>query len=140
MHALGSRTIRIQRVFAPLMLAVFLAVPVAASAMPKVMLHLTGSLLTRGADGAVVTPPVEKVVLKSGDHVEYVIVATNTGTSSAVRLVPQGRIPAGTMFVRGTALAPHAHPEYTVDGKSWAAAPTVVVKSATFFFNVNAYT
>ena len=106
------------------------ALPGLASAKPNVTLKLTGSIVTKAADGRTTLTPVEKVQPKSGDAIQYDIVASNAGSSPALRLVPVGRIPAGTVYVDGSARAAHAHPEFSLDGKTWSSAPTVKARAA----------
>jgi uncharacterized repeat protein (TIGR01451 family) len=106
-----------------------LAVPGVVSAKPIVSLKLTGSIVSKAADGHVVLTPVDKVQPKSGDAIEYDIVAANAGDSPALRLVPVGKIPAGTAYVEGSAKAPRARAEFSLDGgKTWSASPTVTVR------------
>ncbi|HEY0393247.1 MAG TPA: hypothetical protein VGD01_02010 [Candidatus Elarobacter sp.] len=118
------------RSLAALMLMVLaLAVPGMASAKPNVTLKLTGSLVTKAADGHVSLTPVDKAQPKAGDEIQYDIVALNAGDSPALRLVPTGRIPTGTAYVDGSAKGLRAHPEFSLDGgKTWSAAPTVRVR------------
>ena len=97
---------------------------------PVVTLKLTGSLVTKAADGHVTLVPVDKVALKTGDAIEYDIAASNAGAVPAQHLVPVGKIPAGTAYVDGSAKAPRAHAEFSLDGgKTWSATPTVTVKN-----------
>lgn len=106
-----------------------LALPAVASAKPNVTLKLTGSVVTKAGDGHTMLTPVTSVALKSGDEIQYDIAAANAGTSPALRFVPVGKIPAGTAYVAGSAKAPRAHAEFSLDaGKTWSAAPTVTVK------------
>jgi uncharacterized repeat protein (TIGR01451 family) len=106
-----------------------LVLPGIASAKPNVTLKLTGSLVTKASDGHTTLTPVEKAQPKSGDAIEYDIVAANGGDSPALRLVPVGRIPAGTAYVDGSAKAAKAHAEFSLDGgKTWSAVPTVRVR------------
>jgi uncharacterized repeat protein (TIGR01451 family) len=106
-----------------------LIVPGIASAKPSVTLKLTGSVVTKAVDGKTTLTPVEKVLPKAGDEIQYDIVASNSGDSPALRLVPVGRIPAGTSYVEGSAKAPRAHPEFSLDGgKTWSVSPTVKVR------------
>jgi uncharacterized repeat protein (TIGR01451 family) len=118
------------RSIAAVALVVFaLVLPGIASAKPNVTLKLTGSLVTTAADGKTTLTPVDKVQPKSGDEIQYDIVASNAGDSPALRLVPVGRIPAGTAYVDGSAKAPRAHAEFSLDGgKTWSASPTVKVR------------
>jgi len=104
--------------------------PALASAAPHVTLKLVGSHVTV-VDGHVKREPVDGVVLKAGDDVEYDIVASNTGTRPALKLIPMARVPAGTEYVPGSAKGARASAQFSVDGgKTWSAAPTVVEKSA----------
>jgi uncharacterized repeat protein (TIGR01451 family) len=106
-----------------------LIVPGIASAKPSVTLKLTGSVVTKAVDGRTTLTPVDKVLPKAGDEIQYDIVASNGGDSPALRLVPIGRIPAGTSYVEGSAKAPRAHPEFSLDGgKTWSVLPTVKVR------------
>jgi uncharacterized repeat protein (TIGR01451 family) len=106
-----------------------LILPVVASAKPNVTLKLSGSIVTRAADGKTTLTPVEKAPPKLGDEIEYDIVAANAGDSPALRLIPVGKIPAGTSYIAGSAKSPRARPEFTLDGgKTWSAAPTVSVR------------
>ena len=112
------------------LVVIALVVPAIVSAKPNVTLKLTGSVVTKAADGHTTLTPVEKVSLKPGDEVEYDIVAANAGDTPALRLVPIGKIPAGTSYVDGSAKAPRARAEFSLDGgKTWSAAPTVTVKN-----------
>jgi uncharacterized repeat protein (TIGR01451 family) len=105
--------------------------PEIASAKPNVTLKLTGSLVTTAADGHTTLTPVEKAQPKTGDAIQYDIVAANGGNSPALRLVPVGRIPAGTSYVDGSARGARAHAEFSLDGgKTWSAVPTVRVRQA----------
>jgi uncharacterized repeat protein (TIGR01451 family) len=111
------------------LLVVALVLPGIAIAKPSVTLKLTGSIVTKAADGRTTLTPVEKQQPKAGDQIRYDIVASNAGDSPALRLVPAGKIPAGTAYVDGSAKAPRAHPEFSLDGgKTWSAAPTVKVR------------
>ena len=111
------------------LIALALLLPGLASAKPNVTLKLTGSLVTKAADGRTTMTPVEHSQPKAGDEIEYDIVASNAGTTPALRLVPVGRIPAGTAYVDGSAKAPRARAEFSLDGgKTWSASPTVTVK------------
>jgi uncharacterized repeat protein (TIGR01451 family) len=104
-------------------------VPGIAVAKPAVKLTLAGSLVGKSADGHVTLTPVERITLKPGDDVEYAITAVNGGDSAATHFVPSAKIPAGTTYVDGSAKAPRAHAEFSLDGgKTWAAQPTVTVK------------
>lgn len=117
-----------RRLFA-LGLVVLALVPGIAAAKPAVKLTLAGSLVGKSADGHVMLTPVERVTLKPGDDVEYAITAVNAGDSAATHFVPSGKIPAGTTYVDGSAKAPRAHAEFSLDGgKTWSAQPTVTVK------------
>jgi len=111
------------------LVALALILPGIASAKPIVTLKLTGSLVTKAADGRTTMTPIERIQPKAGDEIEYDIVASNAGSSPAVRLVPVGKVPTGTAYVDGSAKAARAHAEFSLDdGKTWSASPTVTVK------------
>ncbi len=96
-----------------------------AAAAPKVELHLQGLVLTKH-NGKTVANAIDHP-LKAGETIEYRIEARNTGNAAAIGLAPVGKIPARTIFVR-TLVAPRgAHVEYTLDGRRWAAHPTIRV-------------
>jgi uncharacterized repeat protein (TIGR01451 family) len=111
------------------MMVVLALIPGIASAKPSVTLKLTGSLVTKASDGHTTLTPVEKTQPKTGDAIQYDIVAANGGDSAALRLVPVGRIPAGTAYVDGSAKGARAHAEFSLDGgKTWSAVPMVRVR------------
>ncbi len=119
-----------RRIAAGLLVVFALIAPRVAWAKPSVSLKLTGAIVTTSADGHTTRTPVEGAQPKSGDQIEYDIVAMNAGDSPALRFVPIGRIPGGTAYVEGSAKAPRAHPEFSLDGgKSWSAAPMVRVRA-----------
>jgi len=104
--------------------------PALAAAAPHVTLKLIGSHVTV-VDGRIAREPVDNVVLKAGDDVEYDIVASNTGTRPALKLIPSARVPAGTEYVSGSAKGSHASPQFSLDGgKTWSATPTVTEKTS----------
>jgi len=118
-----------RRIAAVLLVVFALVVPEIASAKPSVALKLVGAVVAKAADGSTTRTPLEKAEPKSGDEIEYDIVATNGGESPALRFVPMGRIPAGTSYVEGSAKAPRAHAEFSLDGgKTWSAVPIVRVR------------
>jgi uncharacterized repeat protein (TIGR01451 family) len=100
-----------------------------AEAKPNVVLKLSGVLVERDQNGTERVTAVEKVQLKPGDVVRYVIVASNAGADPARNLVPMGQVPAGTAFQAGSAsMKDAAHIEYSLDGgKTWSSAPTIRV-------------
>lgn len=118
------------RKIAAFSLALFaLILPGIAGAKPAVTLKLSGAIVATAADGHTTLVPVEKAQPKTGDQIQYDIVASNAGTSPALKLVPVGKIPAGTVYVDGSAKAARAHAEFSLDGgKTWSAAPTVRVR------------
>ncbi|HEX3462702.1 MAG TPA: hypothetical protein VHS78_01445 [Candidatus Elarobacter sp.] len=117
------------RTLAAWMMVVLALIPGIASAKPSVTLKLTGSLVTKASDGHTTLTPVEKTQPKTGDAIQYDIVAANGGDSAALRLVPVGRIPAGTAYVDGSAKGARAHAEFSLDGgKTWSAVPMVRVR------------
>jgi len=107
-----------------------LSVPAFAAAAPSVALKLSGVVI-KTVDGVEKRTPVETVALKPGDEVEYEVVASNTGSSPALRFRSTARIPAGTAYIPGTAKADDATPEFSIDGgKTWSAAPTITVNTS----------
>src|SRR6202163_648890 len=104
-----------------------------AEANPNVVLKLSGVLVERDQNGTERVTAVEKVQLKPGDVVRYVIVASNAGADPARNLVPMGQVPAGTAFQAGSAsMKDAAHIEYSLDGgKTWSSAPTIKVHTPT---------
>jgi uncharacterized repeat protein (TIGR01451 family) len=104
-----------------------------AQAKPVVTLKLSGLLVEHQTNGAEQLVPVEKTVLKPGDEIRYVIVASNSGVDAARNLTPVGRIPAGTVYEAGSASAKDgAQAQFSLDGgKTWSASPTVKVHTAT---------
>jgi uncharacterized repeat protein (TIGR01451 family) len=118
--------VKFTALIAALLLASLVSV---AQAKPVVTLKLSGLLVEHQTNGAEQLVPVEKAVLKPGDEVRYVIVASNNGTDSARHLISVGRIPAGTVYEAGSASARDgAQAEFSLDGgKTWSPAPTVKV-------------
>jgi uncharacterized repeat protein (TIGR01451 family) len=100
-----------------------------ALAKPQVTLHLTAFLLGQ-AQGRTTQVPLGSQALQAGDRVRFVIEARNDGTSPAVKLTPSDVIPAHMAYVPGSAKDGDATVEFTLDGKTWSAHPTVAVKTA----------
>lgn len=97
---------------------------------PAVKLRLSGDLLAI-ADGKTVATPVEKAVLKKGDLVRYTIVASNAGGKPAVALSTIGPVPQRTQYVDGSASqGAGALVEYSLDGKTFSARPTITVNTS----------
>jgi uncharacterized repeat protein (TIGR01451 family) len=127
--------IALQRLPFAFVLAVLVAVlgTTAADARPSVSLKLQADLVTRDDKGAQKLVPVpEGSVLKPGDEVRYIIVATNAGPSAATHLVPQGKIPKSTSYEIGSASRSDAlRVEFSIDGgKTWSVKPMVMAPSA----------
>jgi len=117
-------------VAAPL-LALALTLPAFAMAAPSVALKLTGVVL-QTVDGKIQRTPLDGLALKPGDDIEYDVIASNTGSSAALKLVPMARIPAGTAYIAGTAKGVDASVQFSIDGgKSWSAIPMVTVNTPT---------
>jgi uncharacterized repeat protein (TIGR01451 family) len=102
----------------------------ALAAAPSVTLTLSGVAMVRQADGSFKEAPVADVTLKSGDKVRYSILAVNKGDAPALALTPQDPVPARMQYVANSATTGPATPEFTLDGKTWSAHPTVLVKTA----------
>ncbi len=112
--------------------AAILVMGASANAKPNVVLKLDGELVQKDAKGVDKFVPVGSVALQPGETVRYDIVATNEGTDPATKLMPVGRIPAGTAYEAGTASASNAlKVEFSIDGgKTWSRTPTVKVVTA----------
>ena len=100
-----------------------------ANAKPNVILKLDAELVQKDAKGVEKFTPVSSSELKPGETVRYDIVATNEGTDPASKLMPVGKIPAGTAYEAGSATASNAlRVEFSIDGgKTWSKSPTVKV-------------
>lgn len=101
----------------------------AAFAKPLVTLHLTAFLL-QPAQGRTAQVPLGTKALQAGDRVRFVIEARNDGNSAALKLTPSDPIPAHMSYVAGSAKDGAATLEFSLDGKSWSAHPTIAVKTA----------
>lgn len=107
------------------------AAPALAFARPDVKVHLNGGLVQKSANGHVSTTPVGGVTLHAGQTILYTIDATNAGGDAALDFSTAGAVPAHTQFVAGSVSAPAATVvEYSLDGKTWSAHPTVTLKTA----------
>ncbi|MBC5798867.1 MAG: hypothetical protein GIX03_06690 [Candidatus Eremiobacteraeota bacterium] len=103
-----------------------------ADARPLVSLALHGNLVGHDARGAETLTPVERAALRPGELVRYDIRVANAGADPAEKLIPVGRIPAGTLYKGGSASsAPGTRVEFSTDnGKSWSEKPLVRVQTA----------
>jgi uncharacterized repeat protein (TIGR01451 family) len=101
----------------------------ALAAAPNVALTLSGVALVRQSDGSFKEAALSDVTLKAGDKVRYSVVAFNKGDAPAVALVPSDPVPARMEYVGNSATTAGGTPEFTLDGKTWSAHPTVVVKT-----------
>ncbi len=121
---------RLKTAFAMSTVMVMLAAA-AANARPTISLKLQGLVVTKDAKGADKYTPLEQAPPTPGETIRYVIVASNAGTDEAKHFSSVGRIPAGTSYVPGSASTSAARVEFSLDGgKTWAANPTVVVRTA----------
>jgi uncharacterized repeat protein (TIGR01451 family) len=103
-----------------------------ASARASVVLKLQGNVVRHDAnDRAVLTPLGDGAGLGPGETIRYVIVASNSGTSAALHLVPAAKIPSGTAYEAGSASTAAAlRIEFSLDGgKTWAVKPLVKVQT-----------
>jgi uncharacterized repeat protein (TIGR01451 family) len=117
-------------VFAALITAAccFSSCIVVAEARPNVKLVLRSDavVLHDGKTSFAVVPPMG---IKRGERLRYTIVASNSGDSGALQFEPVGHIPAGAAFVANSATSSVAAlVEYTLDGTTWSAKPTIRVK------------
>lgn len=109
--------------------AISLVVGGVALARPIVKLHFSGHLL-QNVHGKTVSKSVEGLTLRQGDVVEYTIDASNSGDEAAVGFNAVGPVPAHMAYVSGSARAEQpAKIEYSVDGKTFSAHPTQLVKT-----------
>lgn len=107
------------------------AVPALALARPDVKVHLNGALVQKSANGRITSTLVGGLTLHAGQTILYTIDATNAGSDAALEFSTAGAVPAHTQFVMGSVSAPPATVvEYSLDGKTWSAHPTVAVKTA----------
>jgi uncharacterized repeat protein (TIGR01451 family) len=102
---------------------------IAAEARPNVKLILrTDAVVFRDGKTSFVSLPPEGI--KRGERLRYTIVASNSGDKSALQFEPVGHIPAGAAFVANSATSSvGAFVEYTLDGMTWSAKPTIRVKN-----------
>src|SRR5690348_13541874 len=101
-----------------------------ALARLAVNLHFGGALVQH-VDGRVTLKPVQGLTLHPGDVVQYSIDATNNGDQAALGFSSVGPVPAHMQYVSGSARAAQpAAIEYSLDGKTWSAHPTQIVKTA----------
>lgn len=106
--------------------------PAVASAKPVVSLKLSGAFVQKSADGTVRLVPVAQEQGHTGDRIRWDLAAANGGDSPALGLTPVDKIPAGFVYVPGSAAAPGARAEYSLDnGRTWSAAPTYVLQTPT---------
>lgn len=102
----------------------------AAIARPVVELHLGAQAVKETPHGELYGPISGEV--QRGSVIRYTITATNSGSDPARKLTCVGKVPNGTEFVSGSAKAPGAKVEYSLDaGRTWSATPTYEVRSAT---------
>src|SRR3984893_8862088 len=101
---------------------------IAAAGRPEVKVLLAATV---ERDNALV--PVEKAQLvKAGEILDWTISSENAGGAAALEYKTVSRIPAGTIFVAGSAKAEGSSTvAYSIDGgKTYTAAPTIDEKQA----------
>lgn len=104
--------------------------PALALARPDVKVHLTGALVQKNTKGQISTAPIGGLTLHAGQIILYTIEATNAGSDAAFDFSTDGAVPARTRFVGGSVSAPPATVvEYSLDGKTWSAHPTVALRT-----------
>lgn len=110
--------------------ATLVIVPGIALARPTLSLTMSAATVTRTADGREVDAPLgASTALRPGTVVRYTIDARNAGPDAARALRPQALVPRGTAFVEASDRGPAAASvEFSVDGKTWSAHPTIVVR------------
>jgi len=106
---------------------------VGAWAKPAVSLVLTGFVLGKDAKGAETTTPLADTTVTPGKVIRYIITAINKGDEAALKLLPIGKVPAGTAYEPGSASAKDAsRVEYSLNqGKTWSVKPTVTMHTPT---------
>lgn len=103
----------------------------AAIARPLIALRLQAVVVSKNSDGSEKTTPIEQRQPAPGQLIRYVITASNNGSDAAKNFSSVAKIPAGTSYVAGSAQAPSGRVEFSLDGgKTWAAKPTVAVRTA----------
>ena len=119
---------RLKAAFALSAVAGTLLTATAANARPAITLKLQGLVVSKSSDGSEKTIPIEQQQPAPGQTIRYLIVASNGGSDAAKYFSSVGKIPTGTSYVPGSAQAPAARVEFSLDnGKTWAAKPTVAV-------------
>ena len=103
----------------------------AAFAKPIVVLTLSQASVQTTADGVAHLAALDdSVPVASGVAIRYTISAKDVGTDPARRLALAGRIPAGTTYSIDSIHGSGGHAEFSLDGKTFATHPVVVVRSA----------
>ena len=113
--------------FGILVCAMMMAMSAMASAAPpKVALSLSGAVITMVRDKTVASPLAGKPV-KRGETIRYTILAKNIGSQPALALVPKGKVPTNTEFLRVLNVPKGTRVEYTLDGTAWSPKPMITV-------------
>jgi hypothetical protein len=103
----------------------------AAFAKPVVLVALAQASVTTAPDGSVHLAPLEdSVSVAGGTIIRYTVSAKDVGSEPARHLALVGRIPAGTTYSDQSIHGSGGHAEFSLDGKTFAAHPVVVVRSA----------
>ncbi len=112
------------------LVAMVFATGIQAAPGPEVQVRLSGSFQEHPSDGATWITLKDGSKVAPGYRILYKVDLTNKGTQEARTPVALGPIPAGTVYVSGTASArPGLTVEYSIDGgKTFAAKPVIGVK------------
>jgi len=103
----------------------------AAFAKPVVLVALAQASVTTAPDGSVHLAPLEdSVSVAGGTIIRYTVSAKDVGSEPARHLALVGRIPAGTTYSDQSIHGSGGHAEFSLDGKTFATHPVVVVRSA----------
>ncbi len=105
------------------------ATSAAALARPMVSLHLSAFIIGQ-SQGHVSQTPLANKTVQAGDRVRFVIEARNSGSSSALHLMPSDPIPAHMTYIVGSARDGQSTVQFSVDGKTWSEHPVLRVKTS----------
>jgi len=99
----------------------------AAAAGPELQIAVTVEREVRRTDGSGTTRVERHAVSRAepGDVLVHTLHYRNAGDVPAAGAVLAEPVPAGTAIVRGSAVAPGAAVQYSIDGKSWSGWPQV---------------
>ena len=110
--------------------AMLIATGLQAASGPDVQIRLSGSFQDHPSDGAAWINLKDGSRVAPGGRILYKVDLTNQGTQEARNPMALGPVPAGTVYVPGTASqSPGLTVEYSIDGgKTFAAKPLITTK------------